>query len=119
MNYEELVHKNAGDMIEQLITWIINEGQVEIRHDDNDDDRWAIVTMHLYEEDKEIAVRLHPGDLYDLYFGYYDDDDEFFEIIHQMTDEEKEILPESLRKLMKHVLDKEEGMRVPASIISK
>jgi hypothetical protein len=120
MDYKELVKKNAGDLIEQLIALLVKEGQIDIRFDeDDDDDKWAIVTVHLYEEDKEISVRLHHNDQYDLYFGYYDDEDEFFEIIHGMSAEETDILPESLRKLMKHVLDKEAGMRVPASLITK
>lgn len=120
MDYNEMVKKNAGDLIEQLVTLLIKEGQIDIRFDeDDDDDNWAIVTVHLYEEDKEISVRLHHNNQYDLYFGYYDDEDEFFEIIHTMSAEETDILPESLRKLMKHVLDKETGMRVPANLITK
>lgn len=119
MNYEENIQKNAGEMIENLITWILENEQAEIRYDDNDDDQWAIVTMHIYEEDKEVSVRLHANDQYDLYFGYYDDQDEFFEIIHPLTIEEKDIIPESLRKLMKNVLAKEEGIRIPSRLLSK
>ena len=106
-------------MIERLVTDVVGKDTVEIRFDFLDNDQWAIISMHNYEEDQEISIRLHSGDKYDLYFGYYDDEDEFFEIVQLLTEEEKKILPEGLQKLMKSVLDKEEGMRIPSSFISK
>ncbi|MCA6450258.1 MAG: hypothetical protein IM584_14930 [Chitinophagaceae bacterium] len=118
MNYEELVRNHAAEMIERLVTWAVNTDAVDIHFDYQDNDQWAILTMHVYEEDKEISLRLHPKDLYDLYFGYYDEEDEFFEIIHVLTDKEKESIPEALKKLMKHVLDKEEGMRIRGNLLS-
>ena len=119
MTYEELVQNHAGDMIEKLVTWVISQDKADIHFDFADEDQWAIISMHIYEEDKEISLRLHINDVYDLYFGYYDDDDEFFEIVHVLTEEEKKIIPEALRKLMKHVLDKEEGVRIPSNFLSK
>jgi hypothetical protein len=64
-------------------------------------------------------VRLHANDLYDLQFGYYDDDDEFIEIVQPLTEEEKKIIPERLRKVMKKVLADEEGMRLPVNFLSR
>lgn len=119
MTYEELVKNHAADMIEKLVAWVLGKDTAEIRFDFADEDQWAIISMHIYEEDKEISIRLHLNDKYDLYFGYYDDEDEFFEIIHPLTEEEKKILPDGLKKLMKHVLDKEEGMRIPAGFLSR
>ena len=119
MTYEELVQDHAGGMIEKLVTWVVSQDPVEIRFDFQDNDQWAVVTMHIYEEDKEIALRLHTHDLYDLYFGYYDDKDEFFEIIHTLTEEEKKIIPEGLKKVMKKVLSDEEGMRLPGNFLSR
>lgn len=116
-NYEDLVHNHASTLIEQVVTEIKKMDAVEIHHDYNDNDQWAIVSLHLYEEDKEISIRLHPNDQYDLYFGYYDEDDEFFDIIHPLTPEEKESIPPALRKLLKSVLAKEEGMRVPGNFL--
>ncbi len=115
--YEDLVQNHAPDMIERLITTVTEAGPVDIHHDFSDDDQWAIISMHIYEEDKEISLRLHLNDKYDLYFGYYDDEDEFFEIIHVLTEEEKKGIPAGLQKLMKRVLDTEEGIRVPANLI--
>jgi len=117
--YEELVKNHSSAMIERLVTDVVGKDTVEIRFDFLDNDQWAIISMHNYEEDQEISIRLHSGDKYDLYFGYYDDEDEFFEIVQLLTEEEKKILPEGLKKLMQSVLDKEEGMRIPSSFISK
>lgn len=117
MTYEELVKNHSADMISKLVAWVLSQDKAEIRFDFADDDQWAIISMHIYEEDKEISLRLHFNDRYDLYFGYYDDEDEFFEIIQPLTEEEKKILPEALRKMMKHVLDKEEGVQLPADFL--
>lgn len=106
-------------MIERLVTWAVSTDAVDIHFDYQDNDQWAIISMHVYEEDKEISLRLHPNDNYDMYFGYYDDEDEFFEIIHLLTEKEKESIPEALKKLMKHVLDKEEGMRIPGNFLNR
>ena len=78
MTYEELVRDHAGEMIEKLVTDVVTKEKAEIHFEDAGDDQWSVVRMHIYEEDKEIALRLHANDLYELYFGYYDDKDEYF-----------------------------------------
>jgi hypothetical protein len=119
MTYEELVKNHAGQMIEKLVTHVVTTEPVEVRFNFEDDDQWSIITMHVYEEDKEISIRLHADDLYDLYFGYYDDDDEFLEIVKPLTEEEKKMIPERLRKVMKKVLADEEGMKLPTNFLSR
>ena len=119
MNYEELVKNHAGEMIEKLVTEVISKDAVEIRFEFEDNAQWAVVSMHIYEEDKEISLRLHAEDRYELYFGYYDDEDEFFELTQPLTAEEKKVIPNGLRKLMKKVLDDEQGMRIPGNFLSK
>jgi hypothetical protein len=119
MTYEELVKNHAGEMVERLVTDVITKDAVEIRFEFEDDDQWAIITMHIYEEDKEISLRLHANDRYELHFGYYDDDDEFFEINKPLTEEEKKVIPKGLQKLMGKVLADERGMRLPGNFLSK
>lgn len=119
MTYEELVKNHAGEMVEKLVTEVISKDAAEIRFEFEDNDQWSVITMHIYEEDKEISLRLHANDRYELYFGYYDDDDEFFEIIHLLTTEEKKIIPNGLRKVMGKVLSDERGMRLPGNFLSK
>jgi hypothetical protein len=119
MTFEELVRNHAGEMIEKLVTDVVTKNAVEVRFDFLDDDQWSVISMHNYEEDKEISLRLRTGDLYELHFGYYDDEDEFFEITQTLTPEEKNIIPKGLRKVMAKVLADEQGMRLPGNFLGK
>ena len=119
MTYEELVKNHAGEMIEKLVTDVVSKDAVEIRFDFEDNEQWSVISMHIYEEDKEISLRLHANNLYILHFGYYDDKDEFFEITQPLTHEEKKIIPRGLQKVMEKVLTDEQGMRLPGNFLSK
>jgi len=66
-----------------------------------------------------MSLRLHADNLYELYFGYYDDNDDFFEIVQTLTPEEKNIIPKALQKVMAKVLADERGMRIPGTILFK
>ena len=119
MTFEELIKNHSADVIEKLITEVLTKDFIEIHFDFLEADQWSIITTHQYEEDKEISLRLHLNDYYDLYFGYYNDEDEFIEIVHPLTEEEKKILPVRLKKIMKKVLDDEQGMRIPNNFLSR
>ena len=119
MTFEELIKNHSADVIEKLITEVLSKDLVEIHFDFLGEDQWAIITTHQYEEDTEISLRLHLNDYYDLYFGYYNDEDEFIDIVHPLTEEEKKILPVRLKKVMKKVLDDEQGMRIPNNFLSR
>ena len=119
MTFEELIKNHSADVIEKLITEVLTKDFIEIHFDFLEGDQWSIITTHQYEEDKEISLRLHLNDYYDLYFGYYNDEDEFIEIVHPLTEEEKKILPVRLKKVMKKVLDDEQGMRIPNNFLSR
>ena len=119
MNYEELVKNHAGKMIERLVTEVLNKDYVEIRFEFEENEQWSIISMHIYEEDKEISLRLHANEKYDLYFGYYDDEDEFHEITKTLTTEEIKIIPKGLQKVMTKVLNDEQGLRIPGGLLTK
>jgi hypothetical protein len=119
MTYENLVKNHAGEMIEKLVTEVINKEAAEVRFEFEDNEQWSVITMHIYEEDKEISLRLHAGDRFELFFGYYDDEDEFHEIIHPLSVEEKKIIPKGLQKVMGKVLADEQGMRLPGNFLSR
>ena len=119
MTFEELVKNHSADLIEKLLTEVLVKDRIEIRFDFSEGDQYSIITTHQYEEDKEVSLRLHLNDYYDLYFGYYDDEDEFIEILHPLTEAEKDILPPRLKKVMKKVLDDEQGMLIPANLLSR
>lgn len=119
MTYEELLKNHAGEMVEKLVTEVINKDVVEVHFEFEDNEQWSVISMHIYEEDKEISLRLHANDRYELCFGYYDDEDEFFEITQPLTPEEIKIIPKGLQKVMGKVLADEQGMRLPGNFLSK
>ena len=49
--------------------------------------------------------------------GYYDDEDEFFEAVHQLSQEQIESIPAGLKKVMKKVVLDEDGLRVPSQLL--
>jgi hypothetical protein len=77
------------------------------------------VSIHNYDEDKEYSLRLQGGDNFQLCLGYYDENDEFFEIFQPLLEDEKKLIPSGLKKIMMKVLADEEGMRVPGSLVFK
>ncbi len=119
MTFEELIENHSADVIEKLITEVLTNDPVDIHFDFLEQDQWSIITTHQYEEDKEISLRLHPNDYYDLYFGYYNEEDEFIEIVQPLTEEETKILPVRLKKVMKKVLDDEQGMSISNNFLSR
>jgi len=119
MTYEELVKNHAGEIIEKLVTDVVSKDSVEIRFEFEDNDQWSVISMFIYEEDKEISLRLHANERYEIYFGYYDDEDEFFEIDQLLTAEDINIIPKKLQKVMTKVLADERGMRLPGNFLSK
>ncbi|HTF27591.1 MAG TPA: hypothetical protein VK625_02035 [Flavitalea sp.] len=119
MNYEEMVKNNAGEMIEKLVTDVLSKDTIEIHFDFQDNEQWSVISMHIYEEDKEIALRVLADNRYLLYFGYYDDEDEFHEIIQPLSDEEKLVIPKGLQKAMEKVVADEQGLRLPGHFLSR
>ena len=119
MTFEELMKNHSAEVIEKLITEVLANDPVEVHFDFLDQDQWSIISTHQYEEDKEISLRLHPNNYYDLYFGYYNDEDEFIEIIQPLTAEEIKMIPVRLQKVMKKVLDDEQGLRIPNNFLSR
>jgi len=119
MTNEELVKNHSSELIEKLVTEVVSKDPVEVRFEFVDNDQWAVISMHNYEEDKEISLRLHSNNRYELYFGYYDDEDEFFEILQPVVPEEIDIIPKRLQKVMSKVLADERGMRLPGNFLSR
>lgn len=119
MNYNELVKSHSDELIEKLVKYVLTKDPVEILFDFLKEDQWAIISMHQYEEDIQVSVRLHLNNYYDLYLGYYDDEDEFFEILQPLTEAEKEMLPPKLKVIMKKVLDDEKGVRLSGHFLAK
>ena len=117
MDYNKLVQNHSAELIEKLVTYVIGKDPVEILFNFEDDDQWSIISMHQYEEDLEISLRLHANRNYDLYLGYYDDEDDFFEIVKQLSPEETDLLPDGLKKVMQKVVEDEKGLRLSGNFL--
>lgn len=119
MTYEELVRKHPGSLVEKIVTEVVNKDAVEVHFEDEDDEQWAVIKVHVYEEDKEMALRLLPDDRWVLQFGYYDEEDEFIELLQPLTQPEIDLIPKGLQKVMRKVVTSEEGLRLPGNFLSR
>ena len=119
MTYEELVKKHPGSLVEKIVTEVVNKEAVEVHFEDVDDEQWAVIKVHIYEEDKEMAIRLLSDDRWVLQFGYYDDEDEFIELLQPLTQTEIDMIPKGLQKVMRKVVTSEEGLRLPGNFLSR
>lgn len=115
--YEELVKSRPASLVEQIVKEVVNKKAVDVHFEDDDDDQWAIVKVHNEDEDQEMAIRLLAGDKWVLLFGFYDDEDEFIELLQPLAQPEITLIPQGLQKVMRKVLSSEEGLRVPGNLL--
>jgi hypothetical protein len=117
--YEELVSNRPGSLVEQIVTAVVKQKAVDVHLEEEEDQQWAIVKVHKEQEDQEMGIRLQTGDKWILQFGYYDDDDEFIELLQPLTQPDIDRIPQTLQKVMRKVLASEEGLRVPGNLLSR
>ncbi len=119
MTYEELLKNHPGSLVEKIVTEVVSRDTVEVYFEDDDDDQWAVIKVHIYEEDKEMALRLLNDNKWVLQFGYYDDQDEFIELLQPLTQTEIDMVPKRLQKVMQKVVSGEEGLRLPGNFLTQ
>ena len=119
MTLVEKFNNNLDEFLGDLISSIVSKDMVEIRFEFEDNEQWSVATSFGEEDDSETSLRLHSGSRYFVYLGYYDEKDEFFEVVKQLTPEQAATIPAALSKVMAKVLDDEQGMRVPGSLLIK
>jgi hypothetical protein len=119
MTYEELVKNHPGALVEKILTESLTKDSLEVHFEDQEDEPWSVIKIHIYEEDKEMGIRLLSEGRWVLQFGYYDDDDDFIELIQPLTQTEIDMIPLGLQKVMLKVLVSEEGLCLPKSFLSK
>lgn len=119
MTNEELIRQHPDSLVKKIVKEVVGAKAVDIHFEDEDDEQWAVVKVHMYDEDKEMALRLLPKDRWVLQLGYYDEEDEFIELLQPLTQSEMDLIPKGLQKVMLKVLASEEGLRVPGNVLSK
>ena len=117
--YEELIKNQPGPLVEQIVKEVVKKKAVDIHFEEEDDEKWAIVKVYKEEEDQEMGIRLLADDKWVLQFGFYDDEDEFIELLQPLTLVEIALIPQALQKVMRKVLASEEGLRVPGNLLSR
>src|ERR1700760_4413421 len=115
----EQVKSNPGSIVSQIVKEAVGKKAVEVHFEEDDEASWAIIRMHDEDEDQEMAIRLQTGDQWLLQFGYYDDEDDFIELLQPLGPADIELIPQGLQKLMRKVLANEEGLRVPGRLLAK
>ena len=118
MAIEILFKKQSNEIIADLLNWATTKSPIEIRFEDDDDDQWSVITLYDYKGDKELSLRLHYNDVYNLHIGYYDDKDEFIEMTKTLSAKQVTMIPEKLKKVMNKVLNDEKGIRLPGSLLA-
>jgi hypothetical protein len=116
--YAEQIKKNPAPLVEKIVTEIVTKEHVDVSFEDEDDNLWAVVKVHDYDEDNEMSLRLLPDNKWMLQFGYYDDKDEFIELVQPLAEKEIDLIPKGLKKVMLKVMSAEEGLRVPGNLLS-
>jgi len=116
---EEQVKNNPGLLVQQIVKEVVAKKAVDIHFEDDDDVQWAIVKVHNEDEDQELAIRCLPEDKWVLQFGFYDDRDEFIELLQPLAQPEISLIPQGLQKVMRKVLSSEEGLRVPGNLLAR
>ncbi|MFL5748156.1 MAG: hypothetical protein ACJ751_26015 [Niastella sp.] len=119
MTYEELLKKHPGSLVEKIVTEVLSKDTVDVYFEDEGEEQWAVIKVHVYEEDKEMALRFLSDNRWVLQFGYYDDEDEFIELLQQLTQTEIDLIPKGLQKVMQKVVSGEEGLRLPGNFLSR
>ncbi|MGX5820890.1 hypothetical protein ACWKWU_22020 [Chitinophaga lutea] len=119
MNYAKIIKTQSSELIEQLLKTLSGKSAFEARYDYNDDEQWSVVTMHTEENDDEISLRLYEGGRWFLYIGYYDEEDDFHELLQELAPEVTASIPKALQNAMEKVRTDEQGLRLPGEILKK
>jgi hypothetical protein len=117
--FEDLIKNNPSSLVQQIVTEVVSKKAVEVHFEEDDNDEFAIVRVHNEDEDQELAIRCLAGEKWVLQFGFYDDEDEFVELLQTLAQPEIVLIPQGLQKIMRNVLSSEEGLRVPGNLLSR
>jgi hypothetical protein len=118
MSQQEMVKKQAAEMVQRVLNESFAKKTFDIRYDYNEQEEWSVITIHT-KEDNEISVRMYGPEEYALYYGYYDEEDEFHEVLLVLPEEIKATIPKPLHNAMEKVLHEESGIKLPGNFMNK
>lgn len=117
--FEEQIRNHPDSLVKKIVNDVVNKKAVDVHFEEEENEQWAVVKMHNDDDDQELGIRLQTGDKWVLEFGFYDDEDEFVELLQPLKKAETALIPLALQKVMRKVLVSEEGLRVPGNLLGK
>lgn len=117
--YEEQLKKQTGSILQKLLTELAESKAFDVQFDEDEEAAFAVVKTNDYEEDTETALRLLLQGRWALSLGYYDEKDDFIELVQPLGPSEISLIPAGLQKGMLKVLESEAGLRLPGLLLSK
>lgn len=116
--YQEQLKQHTGTLLQKLLKELAESKAFDV-HFEDDDESFAVVKTNDYEEDTETALRLLPKGRWILSLGYYNEKDDFIELMQPLGATEISLIPNGLQKGMLKVLESEEGLRLPGILLFK
>lgn len=117
--YEEQIKQQPGVVLQKLLKELAATKAFDVHFEDDDDESCAVVKTNDYDEDTETGLRLLLQGRWALSFGYYNEKDDFIELLQPLGQTEISLIPNGLQKGMLKVLESEEGLRLPGVLLSK
>lgn len=117
--YEEQLKQQPGTILQKLLKELAAAKAFDVHFEEGDEDSYAVVKTNDYDEDTETALRLLLQGQWALSFGYYNEKDDFIELLQPLGQAEISLIPNGLQKGMLKVLESEDGLRLPGILLSK
>ncbi|BAV06564.1 hypothetical protein SAMN05421788_107228 [Filimonas lacunae] len=117
--YEEQLRQSPGTLLQKLLKELADTKAFDVHFEEMEDESGAVVKVNDYEEDTETALRLLLQGRWALSFGYYNEKDDFIELLQPLEQAEISLIPNGLQKGMLKVLESEEGLRLPGILLTK
>lgn len=116
--HEEQLKKNPGAVLQKFLKELAESKAFDV-HFEEGDESCAIVKVNDYDEDTETGLRLLLQGRWALSLGYYNEKDDFIEVLQPLEQAEISLIPNGLQKGMLKVLESEDGLRLPGMLLTK
>lgn len=117
--YEEQLKQQPGAILQKLLKELAAAKAFDVHFEEGDEESYAVVKINDYDEDTETSLRLLPQAQWVLSLGYYNEKDDFIELMQPLEQTQISLIPNGLQKGMLKVLESEDGLRLPGMLLSK
>ncbi|WP_276485777.1 hypothetical protein [Paraflavitalea pollutisoli] len=117
--FEDRLKQQPGAVLQKLLKELAESKAFDVHFEEMEEESCALVKANDYEEDTETALQLLVKGRWQLSLGYYNEKDDFIELLQPLGQAEISLIPAGLQKGMLKVLESEEGLRLPGLLLSK